>query len=81
MTPALAAFSNSSLVIVRLGQLLDQGTIADGYTMLMLADEVRQGIAVRTIVTFGYPLPHGMVSAALRHRVQGTVVNVVPTHC
>jgi hypothetical protein len=81
MTPALAAFSNSALVIVRLGELLEQGTISDGRTMLMLADEVRQGVAVRNIVMFGYPLPHGTVSTALRHRVQGTVVNVVPAHC
>jgi hypothetical protein len=81
MTPALAAFSNSALVIVRLGALLHQGTISDGHAMLMLADDVRQGVAMRNVVMFGYPLPHGTVSTALRHRVQGTVVNIVPTHC
>ena len=31
MTPSLAAFSNSALVTVRLGQLIESGRITDGY--------------------------------------------------
>jgi hypothetical protein len=33
------------------------------------------------VVTFGYPLPNGQVSAALRQRISGTFMNVVPAHC
>jgi hypothetical protein len=81
MTPSLAAFSNSALVIVRLGELLAQGTISDGRDTIGVPDAVRQGVYVRNIVTFGYPLPQGTVTAALRQRVHGTLVNVVPAHC
>jgi hypothetical protein len=81
MTPSLAAFSNSALVIVRLGELLAQGTISDGRDAIGVPDAVRQGVYVRNIVTFGYPLPQGTVTPALRQRVQGTFVNVVPAHC
>lgn len=81
MTPALAAFSNSGLVIVRLGQLLEQGTISDGHETIAVADGVRQGVYISNIVTFGYPLPNGDIAAALRQRVQGTFVNVVPAQC
>jgi hypothetical protein len=81
MTPSLAAFSNSALVLVRLGELLEQGGITDGREALTVAADVRQGVYVQNIVTFGYPLPHGAVSPALRQRVQGTFVNVVPAHC
>jgi hypothetical protein len=81
MTPALAAFSNSALVLVRLGQLLEHGTVSDGHRVMALADGVRQEVYVTNIVTFGYPLPHGVVSAALRQRVHGIFANVVPTRC
>jgi hypothetical protein len=81
MTPSLAAFSNSALVIVRLGELLAQGTLSDGRDTIGLPDAVRQGVYVRDIVTFGYPLPQGTVTAALRQRVHGTFVNVIPAHC
>lgn len=39
------------------------------------------GFQLKNIVTFGYPLPNGQVSAALRQRVRGTLVNVVPAEC
>jgi hypothetical protein len=81
MTPSLAAFSNSALVTVRLGQLLESGRITDGYEDIFVAETVRQHIYLTNIVTFGYPLPNGQVSAALRQRVRGTWVNVVPTAC
>jgi hypothetical protein len=81
MTPAIAAFSNSALVLVRLGQLLEHGTVSDGHRAMVLADGVRQEVYVTNIVTFGYPLPHGVVSAALRQRVGGVFTNVVPTRC
>jgi hypothetical protein len=81
MTPALAAFSNSALVLVRLGQLLEHGTVSDGHRDLALADGVRQEVYVTNIVTFGYPLPNGIVSAALRQRVRGVFANVVPIRC
>jgi len=81
MTPSLAAFSNSALVTLRLGQLLESGRIADGYEDIPVADGVRQSIYLNNIVMFGYPLPHGQVSAALQQRVRGTLVNVVPAEC
>jgi hypothetical protein len=81
MTPSLAAFSNSALVLVRLGQLLEQGRITDGYTTLSVPEGVRQGISLNNVVTFGYPLPHGQVSPALQQRIRGTFVNVVPAQC
>jgi hypothetical protein len=81
MTPALASFSNSAMVLVRLGELLAQGSVTDGHTELVVADEVLQGVYVTNIVTFGYPLPHGTVAMALRQRVQGSLVNVVPAQC
>jgi hypothetical protein len=81
LTPALAAFSNSAIVLVRLGELLEQGSVADGHTGLVVADDVRQGVAMTNLVIFGYPLPHGAVAMALRRRVQGALVNVVPAQC
>jgi hypothetical protein len=81
MTPSLAAFSNSALVVVRLGQLLERGWISDGYKDIAMAESVRQELSLNNIVTFGYPLPNGRVSAALRQRVSGTLVNVVPADC
>jgi len=81
MTPSLAAFSNSALVTVRLGQLLESGRISDGYEDISVADSVRQSIYLNNIVMFGYPLPHGQVSAALQQRVRGILVNVVPAEC
>ena len=81
MTPALVAFSNSAIVLVRLGELLEQGTVSDGRAVLAVADDVRQGLSVTNIVTFGYPLPNGVVALALRRRVQGAFVNVVPAQC
>ena len=81
MTPALAAFSNSAIVIVRLGELLAQGRISDGEHTLVLSENVRQAIALRDIVMFGYPLPHGTISPALRQHVQGSIVNVMPDRC
>jgi hypothetical protein len=81
MTPSLAAFSNSALVTVRLGQLLESGRIADGYEDVSVADGVRQSVYLNNIVMFGYPLPHGQISTALQHRVRGNLVNVVPAQC
>ena len=81
MTPSLAAFSNSALVTVRLGQLIESGRITDGYEDIAVAEIVRQNMYLTNIVTFGYPLPNGQVSAALRQRVRGTWVNVVPAEC
>jgi hypothetical protein len=81
MTPFLAAFSNSALVLVRLGQLLEQGQLSDGHTALLVTETVRQGLYVNNIVTFGYPLPNGQVAAALLQRLRGTFVNVVPAQC
>jgi hypothetical protein len=81
MTPSLAAFSNSALVLVRLGQLLEHGYLSDGSTTLTVPEVVRQELVVQNIVTFGYPLPNGEVSAALGQRTRGTVTNVVPTQC
>jgi hypothetical protein len=81
MTPSLAAFSNSALVLVRLGQLLEQGHVSDGVTTLTVPEAVRQGLAVQHVVLFGYPLPGGEVAAALRQRTQGTITNVVPMQC
>jgi hypothetical protein len=81
MTPSLAAFSNSALVTVRLGQLIESGRITDGYEDIAVAESVRQHMYLTNIVTFGYPLPNGQVSAAFRQRVHGTWVNVVPAEC
>jgi hypothetical protein len=81
LTPALAAFSNSALVVVRLGQLLEQGNLQDGRVTLTVADEVLQDVYIANIVTFGYPLPNHSVSPALQRRLQGTFANVVPTQC
>jgi hypothetical protein len=81
MTPAVAAFSNSALVLVRIGQLLEQGTISDGDNTLSLAEDVRQGVYMTDVVTFGYPLPNGQVPVALSQRILGTFANVVPEQC
>jgi hypothetical protein len=81
MTPSLAAFSNSALVMVRLGEILESGRIADGYTAIAVADSVRQGLYLNNVVTFGYPVPIGQVSAALQQRIRGTLVNIVPVEC
>ena len=81
MTASLAAFSNSALVLVRLGQLLEHGRLSDGSTTLTVPEAVRQDLALQNIVTFGYPLPNGEVSAALGQRTRGTVMNVVPELC
>ena len=78
MTPSLAAFSNSALVIVKMGQLLEHGMISDGYKTIPVAQDVHQSIYVKNVVTFGYPLPHGYVSTALSHRITGAFTNVVP---
>jgi hypothetical protein len=81
MTPFVAAFSNSALVLVRLGQLLEQEGISDGYKPVTVNESVRQGIYLNNVVTFGYPLPNGQVSAGLQQRIRGTWVNVVPAEC
>ena len=44
LTPSLAAFSNSALVTVRLGQLLEAGQLGDGTATIAVAEGVRQGI-------------------------------------
>jgi hypothetical protein len=81
MTPFVAAFSNSALVLVRLGQLLEQDGISDGYKIITVNESVRQGIYLNNVVTFGYPLPNGQVSAELQQRIRGTWVNVVAAEC
>jgi hypothetical protein len=81
ITPSLAAFSASALVLVRLGEIMEQGQLSDGHTRIPVADSVRQGVYMHNVVTFGYPLPNGQVSAALRQRIRGTFMNVVPAHC
>lgn len=68
-------------MIVRLGQLLERSWISDGHEAIAAADSVRQGVYLNNIVMFGYPLPNGQVSAALRQRLRGTLVNVVPAQC
>jgi hypothetical protein len=78
MTPSLAAFSNSALVIVKMGQLLEHGMISDSYKTIPVAQDVRQSLYVKNVVTFGYPLPYGHVSTALSHRISGAFTNVVP---
>lgn len=81
MTPSLAAFSNSAIVLVRLGELLEQGVIAAEEQQLVLSDDLRQDIAIRDLVMFGYPLPNGTIGPALHARVQGSLVNIIPTSC
>jgi hypothetical protein len=81
MAPSLAAFSASALVLVRLGEIMEHGQISDGYTHIPVAESVRQGVSMHNVVTFGYPLPNGQVSPALRQRIHGTFMNVVPAHC
>jgi hypothetical protein len=81
ITPSLAAFSASALVLVRLGEIMEQGQLSDGHTRIPVADSVRQGVYMHNVVTFGYPLPNGQVSAALRQRIRRTFMNVVPAHC
>jgi hypothetical protein len=81
MAPSLAAFSASALVLVRLGELIEHGQVSDGHTPLPVAESVRQGVSLHNVVLFGYPLPNGQVSPALRQRIRGTFVNVVPAHC
>ena len=81
MTPSLAAFSASALVMVRLGEIMEHGQLSDGYTHIPVAESVRQGVYMHNVVTFGYPLPNGQVSPALRQRIRGTFMNVVPAHC
>ena len=79
--PSLAAFSASALVLVRLGEIMEHGQLADGHTRIPVAESVRQGVYMHNVITFGYPLPNGQVSPALRQRISGTFVNVVPAHC
>lgn len=81
MPPALAAFSNSAMVIVRLGDLLERGAISDGQQMLTLPEDVREAGEISHIVMFGFPLPNGTVATALRQRVRGAIVNVIPGQC
>jgi hypothetical protein len=81
MTPSLAAFSQSALVLVRLGEMLEPDPRSEGETHPAVPEAVRQGVALTNVVTFGYPLPNGHVTAALRRRIRGTFVNVVPAHC
>jgi hypothetical protein len=81
LTPFVAAFSNSALVLVRLGQLIEVGWISDGYTSIAVSESVRQGVYLSNVLTFGYPLPNGRVSAGLQQRISGTWVNVVPAEC
>jgi hypothetical protein len=81
ITPSLAAFSASALVMVRLGEIMEHGQLSDGYTSLPVAESVRQDVYMHNVVTFGYPLPNGQVSPALRQRLSGTFMNVVPAHC
>ena len=81
ITPSLAAFSASALVVVRLGELLESGQLSDGHTPMPVAESVRQGVYIQNVVTFGYPLPYGQVAPALQHRIRGTFMNVVPAHC
>ena len=81
LTPFVAAFSNSALVLVRLGQLIEQDWISDGYKSIAVNESVRQGIYLNNVVTFGYPLPNGQVSAGLQQRIRGTWVNIVPAEC
>ena len=81
MVPSLAAFSASALVLVRLQEIIEYGQVADGHTPLPVAASVRQGVSLHNVVLFGYPLPNGQVSPALRQRIRGTFVNVVPAHC
>jgi hypothetical protein len=81
LTPSLVAFSMSALVLVRLGEIVEHGQLSDGRTHMPVAESVRQDIALHNVVTFGYPLPHGQVSPALRQRIRGTCINVVPAHC
>jgi hypothetical protein len=81
MTPSLAAFSQSALVLVRLGEFLEHDQRLEDDTRLAMPEAVRQGVALHNVVTFGYPLPNRQVAAALRHRIRGTFVNVVPAHC
>ena len=81
LTPSLAAFSNSALVTVRLGQLLEAGQLGDGTATIAVPEGVRQGIYLNNLVTFGYPLPNGQIAPALQQRVRGTLVNVVPVEC
>jgi hypothetical protein len=81
MTPSLAAFSASALVLVRLGEVMEHGRLSDGHTSIPVAESVRQDVYMHDVVTFGYPLPNGQVSPALRQRIRGTFMNVVPAHC
>ena len=81
MAPSLAAFSASALVLVRLGEIMEHGQVSDGHTHIPVAESVRQGVSMHNVVTFGYPLPNGQISPALRQRVRGAFVNVVPAHC
>jgi hypothetical protein len=81
LTPSLAAFSASALVLVRLGEIMEHGELSDGHTRLPVAESVRQDVYLHNVVTFGYPLPNGQVSPALRQRIRGTFMNVVPAHC
>jgi hypothetical protein len=81
ITPSLAAFSASALVMVRLGEIMADGQLADGHNGIAVAESVRQGVHMHNVVTFGYPLPNGQVSPALRQRIHGTFMNVVPAHC
>jgi len=81
MVPSLAAFSASALVLVRLGEIVEHGQLSDGRTDLSVAESVRQGVYMHNVVTFGYPLPNGQVSPALRQRIRGAFMNVVPAHC
>jgi hypothetical protein len=60
---------------------VEHGQLSDGRTPLPVAESVRQDIALNNVVTFGYPLPNGQVSPALRQRLRGTFINVVPAHC
>ena len=81
ITPSLAAFSASALVMVRLGEIMEHGQLSDGHTRILVAESVRQGVYMHNVITFGYPLPNGQVSPALRQRISGTFMNVVPAHC
>ena len=60
---------------------MEHGQLSDGHTRIPVAESVRQGVYMHNVITFGYPLPNGQVSPALRQRISGTFANVVPAHC
>ena len=70
MTPSLAAFSASALVLVRLGEIIEHGQLSDGHTRIPVTESARQGVYMHKWSRLLSP-PERAGLPALRQRVRG----------